>query len=144
MRLIQTMNAQEARDAGIPLPEGAVGCRLYFGTPGPIGTTPDTETQQRDAGAELALEAEARKFELEWAISKAARAFPRFTSDEVWNLLREIDVTELEHPNAMGAAFLQASRAGIIENTGRVRKSARAVAHRRAVALWRSLVFGRP
>lgn len=137
MRLIQTMNAQEARDAGIPLPEGAVGCRLYFGTP-------DTETQQRDAGAELALEAEARKFELEWAISKAARAFPRFTSDEVWNLLREIDVTELEHPNAMGAAFLQASRAGIIENTGRVRKSARAVAHRRAVALWRSLVFGRP
>lgn len=96
--------------------------------------------EARDTGAALALDAEARKYEIEWAISKAARSFPTFSSDEVHDILREIGVPELEHPNALGAAFLVAARAGIIKNTGRVRKSSRIQGRKRAIALWDSLV----
>jgi hypothetical protein len=96
----------------------------------------------RDTGATLALEAEARKHELAWAISKAAKSYPEFTSDEVWRILREIGTTSLGHPNAMGATFLMAARQGIILNTGRVRKSIREGSNRRAVAIWQSLILG--
>ena len=47
----------------------------------------------------------------------------------------------LDHPNAMGAAFLAASASGIIKATGRVQKSARLEAHRRNVQVLESLVF---
>lgn len=103
-----------------------------------------TAEQLRDAGARLALDAEINKFHLAWAITKAARSFPRFTSDEVRDILAEIGVHELEHPNALGGAFLVAARAGVIENMGRVRKSQRTGAHRRAVAIWRSMIFQAP
>ena len=96
---------------------------------------------KRDEGATLALEAEARKFELAWAVTKAARALPEFTSDDVWHLLREIQVTSSEHPNALGAMFLVASRQGIIRNSGMVQKTIRLSSHRRAVTIWRSLIF---
>ena len=94
----------------------------------------------RDAGAALALEAEDHRFDLEQAISKAARTYPFFTSDQVWGLLLEQGVQELAHPNALGAGFLVAARAGIIENTGRVQKSSRTAGRRRAVAIWRSRI----
>ena len=100
--------------------------------------------EARDAGATLALDAEIRKFELEWALTKAARSFPAFTSDEVHGILAELGITELAHPNALGAAFLQAARAGIIENTGRVQKSGRLGAHRRNIQVWKSLIFRHP
>ena len=98
-------------------------------------------SQARDEGAALALEAETRKYELAWAVTKAARAFPEFTSDEVWHLLREIQVTSIEHPNALGATFLMAARQGIIRNTGRTQKTIREGCNRRAVAIWSSLIF---
>lgn len=101
----------------------------------------DTESAARDAGAALALEAEARKHELEQAISWAARSFREFTSDDVHAWLDHQGITELAHPNALGAQFLAAARAGIIEATGRVQKSGRTGAHRRAVQVWASRIF---
>lgn len=98
----------------------------------------------RDTGAALALEAEARKFELAWAISKAARSFPRFTSDEVRDILAEIGVHELQHPNALGGAFLQASAAGIIVSTDQVRRSTRMDARRRKLTVWQSTLCPQP
>ena len=95
----------------------------------------------RDEGAALALAAETLKHELVWAITKAARSFPSFTSDEVWHLLREIQVTTIEHPNTLGATFLMAARQGIIRNTGRTQKTVRAGCNRHAVAVWDSLIF---
>ena len=99
-----------------------------------------SEAEARDHGAALALEAEARKFELESAITWAARRFREFTSDDIHAWLEKHELG-LDHPNAMGGAFLCASRAGVIENTGRVQKSSRPGAHRRAVAVWKSLKF---
>jgi hypothetical protein len=95
----------------------------------------------RDTGAALALDAEARKHELIWAVTKAARSFPTFTSDDVWGILEEIGVHDLHHPNAMGATFLMAARAGTIEATGKVQKSIRTGAHRRNVQVWASRIF---
>jgi hypothetical protein len=98
----------------------------------------------RDAGAGRALEAEARKHELAWALSKAARNFPLFTSDEVRDILAEIGVTTMDHPNALGGAFLQASASGIIEPTDQVRRSTRQDARRRKLTVWRSKLITQP
>ena len=101
----------------------------------------EASSAARDAGAWLALEAEARKYELERAIIKAAQALPSLTSDEVWGILEEWGITALDHPNALGAAMLAAGRRGIIEASGRVQKSARVSAHRRNVQVWKSNIF---
>ncbi len=98
----------------------------------------------RDAGAALALNAEALKYEVQWAISRAARSFRQFTSDDVWFILESAGIMALDHPNAMGAQFLAASRAQIIKATGRVQKSVRTGAHRRNIQVWESLIFVNP
>lgn len=103
-----------------------------------------TSAAARDAGAALALGAEDHAFELQAAISRAARDHAEFSSDEVWTILEGWGVEALEHPNALGAQFLAASRAGIIEATDRSRRSARVTAHRRKVTLWRSLIHKAP
>lgn len=98
----------------------------------------------RDAGAQLALQAEANAFELQAALSRAARNHAEFTSDEVWDILITWGIEELQHPNALGAQFLTAARAGIIEATDRSRRSSRINAHRRKVTVWRSLIHKEP
>jgi hypothetical protein len=40
------------------------------------------------------------------------------------------------HPNAVGAVFSKAARAGLIRDTGRVVKSARPDAHSRKITVW--------
>lgn len=92
----------------------------------------------RDLGAAAALDAEARKHELAWAIRKAAQSFPEFTTDEVRDILAEIGVRELEHPNALSAAVLAAAREGIIEEVNKApRRSTRPEARRRKLTIWR-------
>lgn len=99
----------------------------------------------RDAGAAAALDAEARKHEIAWAIKKAARSFPEFTSDEVRDILAEIGVKELEHPNALSAAILAVAREGIIEEVNKApRRSTRPEARRRKLTIWRRKVEDRP
>lgn len=101
--------------------------------------SPRPGAELRDAGAAAALDAEARKHELAWAVKKASQAFPTFTSDEVRDILKaELGIAGLDHPNALGAAFLAAARAGIIEPTDQVRRSTRDDAHRRKLTVWRS------
>ena len=90
----------------------------------------------RDQGAAAALDAEARKHELAWAIKKAAQSFPEFTTDEVRDILAEIGVHELEHPNALSAAVLAAAREGIIEEVNKApRRSTRPEARRRKLTI---------
>lgn len=53
------------------------------------------------------------------------------TSDDVWPLV----VTPPE-PRAMGAAFTEAARRGVIRKTDRVQNSKRPECHSRPVAVW--------
>lgn len=53
------------------------------------------------------------------------------TSDDIWPL-----VTAPPEPRALGAAFQEASRRGIIRKTDRVIASARPACHGRPIAVW--------
>lgn len=100
-----------------------------------------SESTARDAGASVALLAEYRRYEIIAAITRAAYTKPEITSDDVWDALESWGIYALDHPNTLGAAFLQAARAGVLESTGHVKKSARIGAHRRRVMIWRSRIF---
>ncbi len=67
-----------------------------------------TESEKRNQGAELARLAEDRNYEVDFALSQAAVKREYFTSDDVWVVLAEVGIDELQHPNAMGGAFLRA------------------------------------
>lgn len=90
-------------------------------------------TEARDAGAAQALAAESCQIELAQAITWAARHYEEITSDHALGYLQDLGIVSLQHLNAMGAAFLAAAAAGVIERTGRVVKSERVSAHRRNV-----------
>lgn len=106
-----------------------------------VTVTHHTGADLRDAGAALALQAEADRDALVAAIEHAAQHHGRFTSDEVWQALVAQGIYGLDHPNAMGAAFLACAKAGVIEPTDLVRRSTRPLAHRRKVTVWKSLTF---
>jgi hypothetical protein len=104
-------------------------------------TTPDAPTQlsagleasERSAGswspAEVLL--------VDKAIRACAYFLPEFTADDVWKRLPDgFPVTK-----GLAARLSSASRAGVIEATDRVRKSARGGAHDHGqrLTIWRSL-----
>jgi hypothetical protein len=59
------------------------------------------------------------------------------TSDDIWPL-----VTAPPEPRAIGAAFQEAARRGVIRKTDRVIASARAACHGRPVAVWEVVCNG--
>lgn len=65
------------------------------------------------------------------AIRSACVGRDQITSDDVWPL-----VTTPPEPRAMGAAFTEAARRGIIRKTDRVQNSRRPECHSRPVAVW--------
>lgn len=88
---------------------------------------------------------EAFKEAVSQALDHLAHSHPEFTSDDVWiELLRRGQVEEadsLATTNALGWMFTRASRAGVIEFTGRVERSMRPSRKASAVRVWRSLVL---
>lgn len=70
------------------------------------------------------------------AIARCAAKYPEgFTTDEVWAELR--GVPGPTEPRAIGAPMLAAAKAGVIVDTGRVRKSGSVICHARKKVVWR-------
>ena len=69
-----------------------------------------------------------------------ARQNQTFTSDDVWDWLRQFDV-ETDDPRAMGPVFKNAYRDHLIVPINQWQESRRRVAHRRPVRVWKSLLI---
>ena len=69
-----------------------------------------------------------------------AREHKRFTSDDVWECLRNFNV-ETHNPRAMGPVFKNAYRDNLIVPLDRWQESRRRIAHRRPVRVWESLMM---
>lgn len=70
------------------------------------------------------------------AVKIAAERNELFIIDAVWE-----HVEEPAEPRAIGGIMRRAMAAGLIEDTGRVEKSARVTAHRNKRTVWKSLVY---
>lgn len=99
----------------------------------------------RDRGMAIAAAAQARKAP-GWsdrayaAIVRRARAHPTVHRDDV-----ALDFTEEPaHPNAAGSVWGRAIRDGVLEETGRTRKTTDPKKHRHSYPVWRSLLYAAP
>jgi len=70
------------------------------------------------------------------ALNHVARMQLTFTSHDVWRRLEELSVEKPHEESAMGAVFRQASKAGLIEKTGRYVPSQMVQCHR-DIAEWK-------
>lgn len=64
------------------------------------------------------------------------RTLPELTADDVRAEALRRGIPEPHHPNAYGAALLNAARAGYIVGTGRVVRSGRSAARARQLTVW--------
>ena len=100
------------------------------------------EAQQARDEAVARVDANANK---EWkvrayeVVQYLASAEDEFTTDDVWAML-DSSAENTHERRAMGGVITRAARAGLIENTGRVKKSTRVVCHQNPKAVWRSLI----
>jgi len=107
---------------------------LFDVTPdGPNRLSEGLDASQRAAGRWT----ETETLEVDQAIRQCAHFLPEFTSDDIWaRLPKGFPVTK-----GLAARLNAASRAGLIEATDRVRKSARGGTHDHGqrLTVWRSL-----
>lgn len=88
---------------------------------------------------------EHRKQEYFEAIVEAARKYPRFIIDQVWEFLGAVGDTERDDGSGMGPIMIVAAKAGIIERVpGETRPSQRPLTHGKPQRLWRSLIYDGP
>ncbi len=80
------------------------------------------------------------KAEVGEVIRQLALTGREFTSDDVWEKMQGKSVTP--EPKAMGAAFLRASRRGLIRPTDKYWQSKRPECHGRRVAVWIGVTQG--
>lgn len=106
---------------------------------------PESEDSRR-AAQEPAIRSVATNAGSAWArhassaIRSAAHQHRELTVDDVWPFITE----QVHDSRALGAAMLQAARAGFIERVpGAFRTSERPETHSRPLALWRSRIYGR-
>ena len=114
--------------------------------PDAILTSPQDLDQARDARDQAIAEVEAGAAEtfLDVAlatIDRVARARLLFVIDDVWAARRTWPATH--DKRAMGAAMIQAKRAGQIIPTSEFRSTAQVLRHAAPVRVWRSLVWMR-
>lgn len=97
-----------------------------------------------EAVRDEAIDRVARGMDPDWrnaaaaAVTMVALARDEFTTDDVWDALREVD--DAREPRALGAIMRQAQRQGLCVKTDRVVNSRRVECHARPVAVWRSLI----
>jgi hypothetical protein len=72
----------------------------------------------------------------ETAVQKLIHRGAYFTTDDVWELLKDCGYTTPE-PRALGAVIRQFAKDKYIIPTGSYRKSVRPECHRRPLAVWR-------
>ena len=84
---------------------------------------------------------------LAWqSITDIAHGFGSFTADLFWLRLEALCIENgvdfgTVNKDAAGSVFQSAARAGLIQKTDRVKPSERAVAHRKPLPVWNSLVL---
>lgn len=104
----------------------------------------DYEAELAEAARDEAIDRVARGMDSDWsqaaaaAVTMVALARDEFTSDDVWDALREVEAAR--EPRALGAIMRQAQRQGLCVKTDRVVNSRRVECHGRPVAVWRSLI----
>ena len=76
----------------------------------------------------------------ERALRVIARRKNTLTSDDVWEWMRDLDVSTPDH-RAMGAVFRNASRDKVIEALPQWEISTRPACHKRPIRKWKSLVI---
>jgi hypothetical protein len=77
-------------------------------------------------------------------ISQLSNRLDFFTSDDVWDELKNYPEVQTHQPAAMGAMFKNAKHIGYIQPTSRFIASKRAVSHARPIRVWKSeLVEGK-
>lgn len=74
------------------------------------------------------------------AIEQAAKTMPEFTTDDVEPLC----MISAREPRAWGAAMMKAAKAGMIEQTDRIRRSNRKQSHCRPKQVWISKIYEAP
>lgn len=76
----------------------------------------------------------------EYTVERLIRRGDDFTTDDVWQLMRETGLSTPE-PRALGAIIRQATKSRRIISTGTYRKSMRPECHRRPLAVWRPVNY---
>ena len=71
-------------------------------------------------------------------ISQLSNRLDFFTSDDVWDELKNYPEVQTHQPAAMGAMFKHASQMGQIQPTNRFIASKRPVSHARPIRVWNS------
>tara|TARA_R100000655_G_scaffold8431_4_gene22052 strand:- start:10810 stop:11124 length:315 start_codon:yes stop_codon:yes gene_type:complete len=61
-----------------------------------------------------------------------------WTTDDIW----EKGLAKVREPRALGGVCTRLRNEGIIEDTGRVRRSTREGNHGRKLTIWRSIIWG--
>jgi hypothetical protein len=74
------------------------------------------------------------------AVVEVARRLPSFTTDDVWQLLKDQKIAEPPEPRAMAGPMKRAQRGGLIRATDESRRSIKAICHRRRKSVWLSLI----
>lgn len=94
----------------------------------------------KEAGTALVIENNKRFSEAVKALIAEFAAKPdEFTSTDVRLRAAELGIPEPSHPNAWGACFFAAAKAGIIEKTGEYKPSAFEKSHAAIVAIWKGV-----
>lgn len=97
--------------------------------------------RQRDEGIARASQGSLK----EWreaareAVRRVAANASSLTTDDVWDELDRVGMSDVREPRAMGAVMLSMVKAGVIASTDRTRLSMRPECHRRPVRVWRVL-----
>lgn len=74
------------------------------------------------------------------ALRECAENMREFASDDVWRLIAKTGTATGEN-RALGAIMQAASRAGMIQKTGRYRETKRSSQHKQPIAIWRSNIY---
>ena len=103
--------------------------------------TPSAQMSFEEALAAVAAHADRQWKDIALSIVRhIASVLPELTTDNVWLALSET-LAHTPEPRAIGAIMLQAARRGWIAPTDRVVKTVRPEAHKRPIAIWKSLLY---
>ena len=97
-------------------------------------------TEQAIREAEIHASTQWNKLAWE-ALKSVATETAEFTTDDLWAILDRYPNITTHEPRAMGAIMRKGVKHRWIEKTGRYIETARPIAHKKPIAVWRSLAF---
>lgn len=82
---------------------------------------------------------------LAWQTLKTvAESRPEFTTDQLWAILDTYPNIKTHEPRAMGGIMRRAIKHGWVQKTGRYVETNRPIAHKKPIAVWKSLAYKDP